>query len=308
MSTTALLLLTSGAALIVLGRPRRRVSVQELLGEGPFDPSEHVVMTDDGPTGTPASEAERRRLSARVVLHHLADPFRSLARKVENTAIERDLVLAGLATTIGVAEVYAAQGIGLLLGVGAAALLAASGLLGGASQIVACGCLVFAGAMFPRASLQRRAATRQRALNSAVSDALDLLTLCVEAGLAFDAALSTVSDSAPGPLGEELRRTVAEMRLGLSRSEALENLRTRNDSPSLNSFVVALLQADQLGTPVGRILAGQAAEARLRRRQEVREQAGKLPVRILIPTVLLIFPPTFVVLLGPAMSSIRSAF
>ena len=103
------------------------------------------------------------------------------------------------------------------------------------------------------------------------------------------------------PLADEFSRTLKEMELGLPRREALQNLKRRTEVPELSNFVLALTQADALGMPIGRVLKTQAAEMRLKRRQWAREKAAKLPVKILFPLVLFIFPPVFVVVLGPAV-------
>ena len=106
------------------------------------------------------------------------------------------------------------------------------------------------------------------------------------------------------PLADEFARTLREMELGLPRREALQNLKQRTEVPELSNFVLTLIQADALGMPIGRVLKTQAAEMRLKRRPWAREKAAKLPVKILFPLVLFIFPAMFVVLLGPAAISI----
>jgi tight adherence protein C len=291
-------MLALGGVLIVIGRPRRGgPRIAELLGQ----PGE--------PVRAPATERSGRpfHVMRRAMAGPLGAPLRSAAMGGVGRGLERELMLAGLSGRIDVAELIGLQTLGAVIGLWLVGPTVAVGLAHGTVLVGLAGCLVLVGGLTPRVVLRRRGVRRQRQLDALVSDALDLLTLCVEAGLGFDAALAAVSESIPAPLGAELERTVAEMRLGLSRAESLDNLRHRTDSRALTAFVVALLQADTLGTPVGRVLAGQAAEARIRRRQAARERAGQLPVRILIPTVLLIFPPTFVILLGPAMASIRGA-
>jgi tight adherence protein C len=139
-------------------------------------------------------------------------------------------------------------------------------------------------------------------------DALDLMVIGMEAGITFDGALQVVAEHLDSPLGQELGRTLAEMELGLSRRDALQNLKRRADVPEVASVVVALLQADALGMSVSRVLRVQAAEMRAKRRQWAREKAGKLPVKILFPLVVFIFPPVLVVILGPAFSDIRGLF
>jgi tight adherence protein C len=109
------------------------------------------------------------------------------------------------------------------------------------------------------------------------------------------------------PRAEEFSRTLKEMELGLPRREALQNLKRRTEVPELSNFVLALTQADALGMPIGRVLKTQAGKMRLKRRQWAREKAAKLPVKIMFPLVLFIFPPLFVVVLGPAEASISGS-
>lgn len=286
---------TVGVSLAAVGTQRRsETRVSELIG-----------ATVHGSGGT----AGQRRLSIsglRRLVARAGAPLRSSPSA--KATIEREILLAGLQSDVRPEEVLGAQVLGALFGLALTVVLSITGLADGMLLVAYGLCLVVAGLLVPRVLLRRRGDARQVRLDVQVSDALDLLTLCVEAGLGFDAALTSVSESIPDPLGAELRLTVAEMRLGLSRSEALENFRARTNSAAVNAAVVALLQADALGTPVGRTLALQAAEARVRRQQLSKERAAKLPVKILLPTVLFVFPPTFVILLGPAMSSLRGAF
>lgn len=223
-------------------------------------------------------------------------------------AIERDLGHAGIAGSVEVEDVLALQVVGGGLGLLATAALAAAGFVDGVAAVLTAATLLVVGALLPVVVLRRRAERRQAALRARLPDALDLLVLCLEAGQGFDAAIATVGESVPGPLGAEMARVIGEMALGVSRVEALGALAARNDAPELDALVLALQQADALGAPVGNVLSAQSDQTRARRQQELREQAAKLPVRILGPTVLLIFPATFVVLLGPAFASIRGVF
>jgi tight adherence protein C len=160
------------------------------------------------------------------------------------------------------------------------------------------------GVMLPAARLNRKVAERQEAILRDLPDTLDLLAISVEAGLGFEGALSVVCQHFSSPLAEEFALTLREMELGSNRREAFQNLKRRTEVPELSSFILALLQADALGIPVGRVLKTQAVEMRNMRRSWAREKAAKLPVKILFPLVLFIFPPIFVVTLGPAAGSI----
>jgi len=151
---------------------------------------------------------------------------------------------------------------------------------------------------------QKREALMQRAL----PDALDLLTVSVEAGLGFDAAVMKVAKNTHGPLAEEFARLLQEMRLGVGRGEALRGLAERSTLKDLKSFSLAIVQADQLGVPIGRVLRVQSSEMRLKRRQRAEEQAQKVPVKIMIPLVLFIMPCLLIVVGGPAAVQMMDVF
>jgi len=145
---------------------------------------------------------------------------------------------------------------------------------------------------------------RQEKLQRALPDALDMLTVCVEAGLGFDAALAQVARNTTGPLAAEFSRVLQEMQIGKSRSQALRSLTDRTTVPELRSFVSALVQAGELGITIADVLREQAREMRLRRRQRAEEKAQKVPVKILFPLVFCLFPSMFIVIIGPGMISI----
>lgn len=166
---------------------------------------------------------------------------------------------------------------------------------------------VYAGWMVPEWVVRARAAERQKQIQRALPDSLDLLSISVKAGLGFDAAVDRVAREIGGPLGEELRRMLREMQLGRSRHEALRQLGDRNDVPDLQSFVLAMIQADIFGISISRVLEVQSDEMRTRRRQRAEEQAQKVPVKILFPVIFCIFPALFVVILGPAAIDIYRA-
>jgi tight adherence protein C len=151
----------------------------------------------------------------------------------------------------------------------------------------------------PDVVLDSKARSRQDAIARVLPDALDLLAITVEAGLGLEQALAVVTERLSGPLGDEMRRMLREIELGVDRRQALEFLRRRTDVRELSAFIVALLQADELGMAVGEVLRVQSAQVRLVRRQHAREQAAKTPVKILFPVIFTIFPAMFVVTIGP---------
>ena len=152
----------------------------------------------------------------------------------------------------------------------------------------------------PDSLLAHKARERQLAISHALPDTLDQLTICVEAGLGFDAALTRTVQSGHGPLAEEITRTLQELRMGIPRAEALENLVERTEVPELRQFVHALTQAEVYGVPVANALRAQAAEQREKRRFRAEERAMKLPVKVIFPLVFCILPAMFIVILGPA--------
>ena len=162
----------------------------------------------------------------------------------------------------------------------------------------------FVGYYLPEWILRSRSGRRQHEIRRALPDSLDLMSITVQAGLGFDAALERVSREMGGPLGAEYYRVVQEMRLGKGRGEALRDLSDRTTVQELRSFVLAMVQAEIFGISVSRVLHVQAEELRMKRRQIAEEQAQKLPVKIVFPLILCIFPALLVVLLGPAVISI----
>jgi tight adherence protein C len=164
--------------------------------------------------------------------------------------------------------------------------------------------MAYVGYYLPEWILRSKSGTRQKAMQRALPDALDLLSITVEAGLGFDAAVARVARQAGGPLGEEFHRVLQEMQIGKTRADALRDLADRTSIPELKSFVLAMVQADIFGISIAKVLAVQAREMRIKRRQRAEEQAQKVPVKIVFPLILCIFPSLFIVLLGPAMITI----
>jgi pilus assembly protein TadC len=145
-------------------------------------------------------------------------------------------------------------------------------------------------------------------MRKSLPDVLDTLTICVEAGQGFDGALAQVARNGRGPMAGEAARVLQEMRIGKSRSEALRAMANRTSVPELRGFASAVVHASDLGVPVGQVLREQAREMRMRRRQRAEEQAQKVPIKILFPTLFCLFPALFVVILGPGVINILHAF
>jgi tight adherence protein C len=174
--------------------------------------------------------------------------------------------------------------------------------------LIVVGLGVFVGYYLPEWVLRSKSGTRQKEIQRALPDALDLLSITVEAGLGFDAAMARVARQAGGPLGEELHRVLQEMQIGKTRADALRDLGDRTTIAELRAFVLAMIQADIFGISIAKVLQVQAREMRIKRRQRAEEQAQKVPVKIVFPLILCIFPSLFIVLLGPAAITIYQNF
>jgi len=160
------------------------------------------------------------------------------------------------------------------------------------------------GYLLPNAWLSSKIRARQKEIQRAMPDSLDLLVISVEAGLGFDAAVQRLTEKANHALAREFRRVIAEVRMGRTRREALKEMVLRTEVPDLNTFVSAIIQADQLGVSVAKVLTVQADQIRMLRRQRAEEAAAKAPLKMLFPMILLIFPSMFIVILGPSIPSL----
>jgi tight adherence protein C len=167
---------------------------------------------------------------------------------------------------------------------------------------------IFAGWRLPMMIVQRRARKRFERVERDLPELIDLLVVTVEAGLGFNGSMQITAQRLGGPLGDELRLTLQEQRMGLSTTKALSNMLVRCDTPSMRSFVRSVLQGETLGVSIGQIMRALALEMRKRRRAAIEERAQKAPIKLLFPLVFLIFPAMFIVLLYPAVSSFLQSF
>lgn len=152
--------------------------------------------------------------------------------------------------------------------------------------------------------LKMRTKNRQTDITKDLPDVLDLLTVSVEAGLGFDAAIQRVVQKTKGAISSEFAKTLQEIKMGKQRREALKDLGQRTGVEDLNTFISAIIQADQLGVSIGNVLRVQSEQMRLKRRQKIEEKAMKAPIKMLLPMIFFIFPTIFIVLLGPALIQI----
>ena len=246
------------------------------------------------------------------VLAPLRERSRRLGRRLAGAdapdRIRRKLDLAGSPAGWTVDRVLTWTVLGAVAGLAVGGLVA---LVFGASLPIAV-LLLAAGAVLgyaaPGLYLYQRAYDRAEAVRRALPDALDLLTISVEAGLGFDAALQQVAYRTEGPLADELARVLREMQLGRGRAEALRGLAERSSVAELRGFAGAMVQADSLGIPIAQVLRVQSNEIRVKRRQRAEEKAQQVPVKMTVPLIFCILPCLFVVVLGPAALTILDTF
>lgn len=217
-------------------------------------------------------------------------------------SIEKKLELAGVSASIDPTIILALKFLGLLFFGGIILFVLSIGSTGwplGRRLLLAL-LFGFIGYNFPNMILSSRISRRQKEIRKAMPDALDLLTICVEAGLGFDAAMHKVSEKWESQLSMAFARVIQEIQLGKIRREALRDMSNRIGLPEMTSFVAAVIQSEQLGVSLSKVLRIQADQMRIRRRQLAEEEAHKAPIKMLIPMGLLIFPSLMIVLLTPA--------
>jgi tight adherence protein C len=247
----------------------------------------------------------------RVLKPMLAAITRVLGKLTPAQGMEKtrqQIVLAGNPYNMGTSEFTAARimASGVLAGVTFLITI----LLGAAplNMILYSAVLAVVGFVLPSFWLGRRVKARQKVILKTLPDAIDLMTISVEAGLAFDGAMQRVADKWDNALAREFQRAISEMRVGKAKRDALHELVLRTGVPDLSTFVASIIQADQLGVSIAKVLRIQSEQMRIRRRQRAEEQAHKAPILMMIPMVFLIFPATYIVILGPAVPKMIAAF
>lgn len=222
--------------------------------------------------------------------------------------IRRKLISAGLGHRLTPTTFLAIKGAAIVGSAVFGVLLASSGLIPVGSGLIFG--MIGAAIAFvaPDFVLGRMIRTRRQNMLVQLPEVLDLLCVSVEAGLGFDAAMARITDRATGPLLEELSIVLHEMRIGESRIQALKNFADRLDMPETTSFARSIIQAEQLGMSLARILKVQAQDSRQKRQMWAEEKAMKAPIKMLFPTVIFIFPAMFIVILGPAMLQLLRLF
>ncbi len=277
-------------------RPRDRVGQQRLHTAG-------RALTDLRTVALQASASERITQPAMARIRRMVHRLTPVG-VVEN--LQHRIALAGLTDSWSLERVLGLKlvlggGLGLL-GVFRLAARPSGTALILAAAMAACGYLA------PDLVLSGRARRAQEEIRHTLPDMLDQVTISVDAGLSFEAALARVAQTNDTRLGLEFRQLLQEIRVGVPRTQAFENLIERTDVDDVRHFMVAMSQAERLGVPTADVLRVQAAEMRLKRKQWAEEAAQKLPVKLLAPLILVILPALFIILLGPAVIDMIDTF
>lgn len=302
MAILALLAVALLAAAVGLGYLATAES--RLRRSGSF---EHIEAYGYAERSVPVAKGRDARRVFDLVATSIGDAAARQLGHLNEEELQRELVAAGLY------RVGARRFLGyrvLLTMVLAAGFVWIFALLGASDSALALLALAGLGIGWagPTFFIHRRARLRLQRIDDALPELIDLLVVTLEAGVGFAAALRMSADRLEGPLGEEIRLTIQEQALGLSMLDALKSWLRRCDTPSVRSFVRAMVQGDRLGVSIGQILRNQAVEMRARRKFVLEERAQKTPLKILFPLVFLIFPAMFVIIIGPALFALHSEF
>jgi len=222
--------------------------------------------------------------------------------------VAEQLVFAGNPPAWDAERVVALKVVGAIGGGVGAGMLMAMVPLRPVLEIVFIALVAAVGYSLPTAHVKSMAAKRQKTIRKQLSDVMDLLTISVEAGLGFDAALAQVTKNVPGPLAEEIGRLLQEAQIGVSRPDSFRHLAERTNVPELQGFVLSMIQADMFGVSIANVLRAQSQELRHKRRQRAEETAQKIPVKLLFPMIFMVLPALFIIVLGPGAIKIYQQF
>ena len=228
-----------------------------------------------------------------------------LVTRSQRARIERNVLFAGRNDPAAADDIIARKVVFLIVGALLGLLL---GVGGGGAWWLALPVLAIGAFFVPDLLIYNEGLKRDEEIAKRLPDALDMLNLCVESGLSFQAAMTQVAQNQAGPVAAEFSVALQEMQLGRSRGQALESLAGRTRQQDVQRFVSAMLQVDKVGVPVATVLREQAKEMRAKRYARAREQAQKVPVKILMPLMLCLLPALFVIILGPAAYSVYQVF
>jgi tight adherence protein C len=221
---------------------------------------------------------------------------------------QRKLMYAGLSGQMQVSDFLGLRGLSTIIGLALAFFIAVETSQQTLGFLVLVILLGVAGYFVPDLWIRGRISRRKDQMTHALPDAIDLLTISVEAGLGFDLALARVVQKSDNALTREFARVIQEMRVGIARRDALRAMVERTGVQDLGTFISAIIQAEQLGASIANVLRIQAVEMRVRRRQRAETLAHQAPIKMLFPMAFLIFPPIFIVVLGPAIPPLVRQF
>ena len=296
------LFVVGGLVLILIGvaRPRRASAIDDRLAE--FGTLGGPQTLEEIELSLPFSKRIISPLVARVSRFVTS---RTPAKTLEATQLKLDM--AGNPNNWGPREFLGVRFLGaLLLGAMAVALFVLLKNVSVPRRLLLAGVAIVLGYYMPTLWLGQKIKRRQSSIIKSLPDALDLLTICVEAGLGFDAAMANVAEKWTDDLSQAFNRVLQEIQLGKLRREALRNMATTMDVPDVTSFVAAIVQAEQLGVSIARVLRIQSDQMRVRRRQRAEELARSAAIKMLPAIAFLIFPAIFVILLGPAVITVMT--
>ena len=274
----------------------------------------YVAEVGDSPRGLDTSVSVRRsELSGSFISRAILPAFRSMGRLLGRFGpsralanLEHQLGIAGRPLGLGPREFYGIRVGFTIVGIWLGYLFIRDGIT--QQSLILSALIVGLTIYLPQAWLKRRVRVRQEKVRRGLADALDMLSICANAGLGFDQSLQRVSEYWNTPVAEEFERVVSEMSLGVSRQNALRNLANRLDITELSSFVAVILQSDKLGMSIADTLHSQADQMRVERRYRAQEQARKIPLKMLFPMLFFILPAMFAVVLGPAVPILVDLF
>jgi tight adherence protein C len=279
-----------------------------LAGSSPVDPVQARLTQLGTMQAKNLEELELQSPFLERTLRPLAAGLSNRMSRVASSSFqekaEKRLALAGNPGNFRVADWLGIKAVSAI--VGAALFLFLFGIVGvldlpAILRIVMGAIGLLFGYTIPEFWLGGRVRKRQHAIVMQIPDTLDLLTISVRAGLGFDAALGKVVEKLEGPLVDEFRRALAEVRVGKARRDALRDIVPRTEVPPLTNFIGAIIQAEQLGVSISKVLQVQSEQLRIERRQRAEEMAAKAPIKMLFPLVGCIFPSLFIIILGPAI-------
>jgi tight adherence protein C len=280
-----------------------------LAGNSPVDPVQARLTQLGSMQAKNLEELELQQPLIDRTLRPLANRLSGRMSRVASTSFtqttEKRLALAGNPGNMRVADWLGIKAVGAIVGAGIFFLLFVFPGIISFIPLPINFIMIPVGLLFgytiPEFWLGGRVKKRQKAVLLQIPDALDLLTISVRAGLGFDGALGKVVEKLKGPLTEEFRRALAEIRVGKPRRDALRDIVPRTEVPALTNFIGAIIQAEQLGVSISKVLQVQSEQLRIERRQRAEEMAAKAPIKMLFPLVGCIFPSLFIVILGPAI-------